>query len=97
MIKDINTEEEFLNCLNEPSYLVLFYSSTCIPSNMMNVLKDKNNINIAIIDINKLPDLFNQYNIKYLPTLMLFKYGSITNKLIGLQSKESIDKLINSI
>jgi thioredoxin 1 len=94
-IKEIKTIDEFLECINTHSYvLVDFYADWCGPCKMIapkiqelpEKYKDKN-IYVVKVDVDDANDLAAEYDIKAMPTFKLFVGGkekcSITGADIG--------------
>lgn len=54
-------------------------------------------IKVVKIDIDQNPDTAAQYNVRSIPTLLIFKNGNVEATKIGLQSKSQLAAFIDSI
>ena len=85
----------------EKPVLVDFYTDWCGPCKMMNpILKDlKKNmgdaINVIKVDAEKNADAAIKYNVRGVPTLILFKDGQILWQQSGVVQAKQLEKVIN--
>ena len=85
----------------EKPVLVDFYTDWCGPCKMMNpILKDlKKNmgdaINIIKVDAEKNADAAIKYNVRGVPTLILFKDGQILWQQSGVVQAKQLEQIIN--
>ena len=106
MVKVINEgefEEEVLK--SEKLILVDFFANWCGPCKTMapileEISKENDNFNVAKVNIDEQRDLALDYEIEFIPTMILFKNGKEVDRLQGVVNKQTIlDKIeqFNSI
>jgi thioredoxin 1 len=78
---------------------ILYFSAVwCGPCNMMsNIINElSSEINIEKIDVDKFTDLTRQYGIKSIPTFVLIEDEIEKGRIIGAQSKKSLENFYTS-
>ncbi len=79
--------------------LVDFWAEWCVPCKMVGPVVEEiskeysGKIKVTKIDVDKLPDLAQQFNIISIPTLTVFNNGEAVNQMVGAGNKASIEKL----
>ena len=95
MIKYLKNEEDFEKEVSTGKVLVDFYAEWCGPCKMMGeILETMENETILKVNTDEFPDIAQNFGIISIPTLILFKEGSESGKLIGLQSKSDIEEFL---
>lgn len=79
--------------------LVDFFATWCGPCKRLGPVLDEisegaTNFYVYKIDVDDSGDIAEKYNIMSVPTMMVFKNGEQTGKLVGLHTKEEIIKTI---
>ena len=92
-----NFDQEVLMA-KEP-VLVDFWAAWCMPCKMLSpivdqVASERSDVKVCKINIDDKGELAIRYGVMSIPTLIVFKNGEITNKSIGLISKEDILALL---
>lgn len=84
----------------DKAVLVDFYADWCGPCKMMAPLVEKlaeELDGVAVVgklNVDENEDIAMKYGVMTIPTLMVFKGGQPVNKIIGVQSKEVVEKMI---
>lgn len=94
-----NTMEKFKDLINsEKPVLVDFFATWCGPCKMMHPIleelatKVEEKARIVKIDIDKNQELASVYNVKSVPTLMIFQNGEVKWRTAGVQSAASLEE-----
>ncbi len=87
--------------LNKKYVLVIFWSKFCGPCKLLvslleDVYKDYiNKIKFVKLDVNKSDFIIKKYNIKNVPTIILFNKGILLSSKIGLLDKKQLKNFLN--
>ena len=86
-------ESKVLN--NNGTVLVDFYADWCGPCKMMapiidEIADERPDLGVFKVNVNENPDLANKYGVVSIPTLIAFKSGKETAKLVGYKPKQDI-------
>ena len=99
-VTDTSFEDEVLNA-SEP-VLVDFWAEWCGPCKMIAPVLDElaeeyaGKLKVCKLDVDANPDTAPKYNIKGIPTLIIFKNGNVEAKKVGAVSKSQLAAFIDS-
>ncbi len=83
--------------------LVDFYAEWCQPcQKLQTVLKEvktssKDNIRVVKVNVDKNPFIATEFNVKSIPTLILFKSGSLKWTGVGMYEASDLKKIIQNV
>lgn len=92
-----NFETEVINAAGP--VLVDFWATWCAPCRMQGPAIDQlaeAGYNAVKVNVDEEPELAAQFNVMSIPTLILFKNGEPVEKMVGVQSKDKLQSLLDS-
>ena len=103
MATNKTSDSTFQDDISSQSKLVLvdFWAEWCGPCKQISPILEeianaKDNLNILKLNIDENPATPQKYNVRGIPTLMLFKDGKLIDTKIGSLPKSSLEDWINS-
>ena len=95
-MKEISVSELKQKIQNKETMLVSFSASWCGPCKMLKeeLKKVQSSTPIYKIDVEEDIDFSRQYSVRSVPTMKMFKEGSVVSTTVGLRSAPEINKLI---
>ena len=95
------TQDNFDKTKSEGIVLVDFWATWCKPCQIQGPIvaelaeQYKGKLIVGKCDIDENRDLANTYNIQSIPTIIIFRDGAPIETVIGLQSKSSLEELVD--
>ena len=99
--KDENFEKDVLN--SSIPTLVDFWAEWCGPCKQIGPILEeiaeekKDKLKIVKLNIDENPQTPQEYGVRGIPTLMIFKDGNLIDSKIGMMSKSSLSEWIESL
>lgn len=95
------TDKNFQNQIKNGLVLVDFWAEWCMPCKVMgpvlNELAEDTNFNakVAKLNVDHFQSVSQKFGIRGIPTIILFKNGKETDRIVGVKPKDFIIKQVN--
>ena len=99
VFSDANFELEVLK--SDKPVLVDFWAEWCAPCRMMSPTVEaiaeqySDRAKVGKLNVDESPSVATRYNIRGIPTLLLFKNGEVQEQVVGATSKDTILKMLD--
>jgi len=96
------TSSNFDETIKNGVVLIDFWAPWCGPCLMQTPILEKiaealgEKVTIAKVNVDEAQDIAANYGIQSIPTLILFKDGSVVQKMIGVQNESSLTSMIEN-
>ncbi len=101
IITDANFETEVIK--SSSPVLVDFWAEWCGPCKMLSPVIDRlakaneGKITVGKMNVDENQDTPQKFGIQGIPTLLFFKNGEVVDQIVGFQSQEKIQKVIDDL
>jgi thioredoxin 1 len=97
MVKQINSNE-FKEVIKEGKVVVDLFATWCGPCKKLSPILDEiseeiETTNFYKIDVDDNQDVAREYSVMSIPTILIFENGELSNKIVGLRSREDLVEL----
>lgn len=101
MLIHLEKNQDFKSLIKEGVTLVDFYATWCGPCKMLapqleRLAEKRQDINVIKIDVDQHEELAAEFNIRVVPTLILFKDGANINVSSGFKTAAALENLVNT-
>lgn len=100
-LTDTTFESEVIK--SDKPVLVDFWAPWCGPCRMMSPIVEElakeynGKAKICKMNTDENPQMAQEYSISAIPTLLFFKDGKVVKEIVGLQSKEELKEILDSL
>lgn len=94
------TKEKFNEFIKKGVVLIDFHAHWCMPCVMMSPIVDavskklKRKIKVGKINVDEAHELAQKYNVRSIPTFIIFKDGKVAEQFVGAVSRGELEKRI---
>ncbi len=100
-VTDGDFQAQVLEASKSQPVMVDFWAEWCRPCLMLAPTVDEiatayaGKLKVAKMNVDENPNTPNKFNIRGIPTLLIFKGGQVADQLVGMLPKDQIEKVIS--
>ncbi|MBO8427292.1 MAG: thioredoxin [Firmicutes bacterium] len=101
MVIELDLESKFNELIKEGLVLVDFNATWCGPCRMLKpeieaLSEERKDVKFVSVDVDNFNALSARYNVRVVPTLVLFKDGKVIEVTTGYRPKESLNNFLSN-
>lgn len=99
-VSDANFQAEVIDASNSQPVMVDFWAEWCRPCHMLAPTVEEiarehaGKLKVVKMNVDENISTPGKFNVRSIPTLLLFKNGQVTEQVVGAVPKEQIDKVL---
>jgi thioredoxin len=102
-VNDGNFDNEVLTASNSQPVMVDFWAEWCRPCHMLSPTVDQiakeyeGKLKVVKVNVDESSNSAVRYNIRGIPTLLIFKDGQVADQIVGAVPKEQIKRVLGRL
>lgn len=99
-VNDASFQAEVIDASKTQPVMVDFWADWCRPCHMLSPTVEEiarqhaGKLKVVKLNVDENTNAAGKFNIRSIPTLLVFKGGQVADQIVGTQSKEQIEKVL---